>query len=607
MCGIVGAFPLNKPDLQIDAEARRIITLFLHNELLHETIARGKDATGVAISLGYPYDAEGDVALPKFWSVIKQPVNAVDFFLNDGTQARYKGQDEEANIGRVMDVACLLQRPLLHIIGHTRAKTKGSEYTPNNNHPILVGNIIGIHNGGIRNYKKIYDKHEKMTPQGEVDSEVIIQLLAEKANDRALEIEDIKYVTERIDGPHAVLVYNRRFPEKVLYFHDRDRPLELAYIEELGLALVCSKRVFLEKTLHVYSRARLTLKRDLPELSCVWRNIPDEMGGVIDVETAIDDTQRIEEMFPIVETASVLSEYRNYTATSTTTGPSHPLSCHETSKPSRIPNATGSRNYDNNSTIEGADLVDISGYSPDVDDAGKVESVVASVDDVMDDADDAVLSISDCLDIEGLRKQGAEFAFGEKAKDDETLLINRSEGEFRKLFTAAGLSEEDAAESVHQIYPEIFGEGFAEGYREGAEVVEALQDDEESFAEQVTGLEDEVSGLQERMVNEAGKLRKAASIIANMKAFLMAAIITNRIGEVEENEGEVSLIFDEGLEDFLHTAQGFRKANPNMVRELFSEKDLRAISGGILQLSHQISEEYETTQQQTNKARNITS
>lgn len=603
MCGIVGVFPLNKLNLQIDAATRRIVTLFLHNEILYETIVRGKDATGLAVSFGYPYNTEGDISLPKFWSVIKQPVDAIDFFLNDGTQLRYKGQDEEANINRVMDVACLLERPLLHVLGHTRAKTTGSEYMPNNNHPILVGNIIGIHNGGIRNYKKIYDKHKKMTPQGEVDSEVIVQLLAEQANDRALEIEDIKYVTERIDGPHAVLAYNRCFPEKVLYFHDRERPLELAYIEELGLALICSKKDFLEKALHVYSRARLTLKRDLPELSCEWRNIPDEMGGVIDIETEIDDTQRVEEMFPLVKTADVLTDYRQHTSTIKKSHQQHSGAYGGNNGVGFQGNKTSTDQTPSENVIPEAELIDITGYSADIDDDGKVESVVASVDDVMDDTDEVTADMSDLLDTEDLRRQGTEFAFGERAKGDETLLINRSEGEFKKLFTVAGISEGDAAESIHQLYPEIFGEGYAEGYRESIEVMEAVQDDEESLSEQVTGLEDEISGLQDKLVQETGRLHKAAAIIANMKAFLIAAIITNRVGEVEESEGGANLIFSENLEDFLCTAEGFHKVSSSVVRELFSKKDLQTISGNMLQLSHQVNEEHEAAQQRTTKTK----
>ena len=55
MCGIVGVFPLNTPNIKVDAQTRRILALFFHNEILFETVVRGKDSTGVAASFGLPY------------------------------------------------------------------------------------------------------------------------------------------------------------------------------------------------------------------------------------------------------------------------------------------------------------------------------------------------------------------------------------------------------------------------------------------------------------------------------------------------------------------------------------------------------------------------
>ncbi|MGW8181321.1 MAG: hypothetical protein ACWGQW_21530, partial [bacterium] len=310
MCGVVGAFPLNKPGLEVDPQVRRMVLLYLHNEILFETVARGKDATGMALSFG-PKEEGGS----PYWAVLKQPVRTGDFFTNDGTQAKYKGQDEEANIERYMDVACLLGRPLKHVLGHTRAKTKGSEFNPLNNHPILVGNIIGIHNGGVKNDDIIYKLHPEMTPLGEVDSEAIFQLLAANGNDRALGLEDIEFVTQRIEGPRAVMAYNRNFPDQVIYFHDKERPLELVYVPEIATAFLCSEKRFFEAALEIYERARLTIKRDLPELSYTWRYIAEGKGGVIDVAAEIDDTQKVEDMFPLVESAKLLSEYESKTAT----------------------------------------------------------------------------------------------------------------------------------------------------------------------------------------------------------------------------------------------------------------------------------------------------
>jgi glucosamine 6-phosphate synthetase-like amidotransferase/phosphosugar isomerase protein len=60
---------------------------------------------------------------------------------------------------------------------HTRYATKGSPENPDNNHPIIVPSIIGVHNGHISNDDEVFAELgvERIA---EVDSEAIFQLLA---------------------------------------------------------------------------------------------------------------------------------------------------------------------------------------------------------------------------------------------------------------------------------------------------------------------------------------------------------------------------------------------------------------------------------------------
>jgi len=154
MCGIVGVFPLNVQGLTVDERTRRIAAAFIHNEILLNTLPRGKDATGIACSFGKREGHEDD---QNEHFILKQPVPVTDFVTNDGTGARYESQDKIANLKAVLKATANLNRPLNHIIGHCRLGTKGSEYLYLNNHPIEVGNIVGIHNGGIRNADKLFD------------------------------------------------------------------------------------------------------------------------------------------------------------------------------------------------------------------------------------------------------------------------------------------------------------------------------------------------------------------------------------------------------------------------------------------------------------------
>jgi len=588
MCGIVGVFPLKTSNQAVGPASRRLISLYIHNETLLETVARGKDATGIALSFG---QRETDPQGPYFWTVLKQPVDTGDFYNNDGTSPRYKGQEEGADIFNLMDVACEVKRPLLHILGHTRAKTVGSEYHPVNNHPILVGNIIGVHNGGIKNCKEIYNKHSEMTRMGEVDSEAVFQLLAENANDRALGEEDIKFVTERIVGPRAVFAYNRNHPEKVIYFRNHERPLELAYIRELGLAVICSEQRFLNTALDVYTRARMSLDRNLPELSCEWMKIPLDKGGVIDVSQSMDDTVSLSEMFPLVECPDVLDEYKTDKPNhSKNQGNGHKqgLSAPKTSfRSSGAGTSSGSSDSETGgvntskpakrSTLAQAEVVDLSGYG-----AEKAKTQVVNDTEIMDDMGEDT-NVGDTYTVDELCKQGAEWALGEGARDDENLLLNRHAGKFADYVSIKGVAEGDAGELVHQLYPEAFGEGYATGFRKGA-AAQASSDTASDDSEIIKSLEHESVSLRSKLMDAKTKQRRAAAFIANMKGFLLAAIVTHGLGTVEENAlGETCLEFDSDLEDFITTAPGFQNVSSSMVRELFSEQNLQVITQGFSQ------------------------
>ncbi len=320
MCGIVGVFPIKTASTQVSLGMQRAMTLWFHNEILAWTIERGKDATGLVATFGPPLDPESQ-ADPTFFACLKQPVDAEDFFLNDGSDKRYAGQKKNANIEFLMEALSNVNRPLLHMIGHTRAKTTGSELNPMNNHPILIGNIIGVHNGGVRNSKEIFKKHKDFTPVGEVDSEAIFQLFAEVSNDKPIDWDALRYVWQRIEGPRAVMAFNNKHPHTVGFFRDYERPLELCVLPELGLMVLCSKREYVKNAVNAYQRMRLArnnmpgdeLER-LPRISVDWTTITSSEGGVIDLTKEFDGGS-IDKFVDMQRLPTLLSDYRVETTT----------------------------------------------------------------------------------------------------------------------------------------------------------------------------------------------------------------------------------------------------------------------------------------------------
>lgn len=131
MCGIAG-FCVNVED-HIDARK-------LSEALLKQIISRGKDATGAA------------------WYNAKQ--NEVRY-----TKAPYSAKTF------VQTRLPLMPSGVKNVILHTRFATKGDKKFTANNHPIVVENLVGVHNGHISNDDAIlasYPEHKRI---GQVDSE----------------------------------------------------------------------------------------------------------------------------------------------------------------------------------------------------------------------------------------------------------------------------------------------------------------------------------------------------------------------------------------------------------------------------------------------------
>lgn len=154
MCGISG-FVIAPDDFG------RINTRLMTMALGYEMKTRGTDATGI-----YTVDSKGR------WKVRKQALPS-DVFL------AYRN-----GIGNSAKTLML----------HTRAATQGKETIAENNHPIVVGGIVGIHNGIVWNDDQLF-KHFEWNRIAQVDSEAIFAALDNLPQAAAL---------EQIDGSWAI-------------------------------------------------------------------------------------------------------------------------------------------------------------------------------------------------------------------------------------------------------------------------------------------------------------------------------------------------------------------------------------------------------------------
>ena len=146
MCGIAGFSISNK-------EHRKLKSRNLAEKLLLEIVARGEDATGAAWS----EESDGKTE---------------EFFAKEALPAELFVEYLEEMVPRFTRTAIL----------HTRYATKGSPTDNNNNHPIVIPNkIVGVHNGVIVNDDELFETND-WDRIGEVDSEAIFQIIANKKN-----------------------------------------------------------------------------------------------------------------------------------------------------------------------------------------------------------------------------------------------------------------------------------------------------------------------------------------------------------------------------------------------------------------------------------------
>jgi len=235
MCGIIGMFAFNNGSTAKENKARRESMLYLFTEVLERTRTRGPDATGVSALF-----SDGDCIIQK--GNVKSP----EFISNFGG-----GDDDyEGFINTVRTDKANLQM----LVGHCRKSSIGNTWGNENNHPIKAGEIVGVHNGTLKNHEVIFNKLD-CERDGEVDSEAIMRLLQYLTNDCAdpFTLDTLWETYRRLEGAYTFISFNANNPYQAALMR-KDRPMELAIIRSLKLLVVVSEKVFLEEALFDYNK-----------------------------------------------------------------------------------------------------------------------------------------------------------------------------------------------------------------------------------------------------------------------------------------------------------------------------------------------------------------
>lgn len=123
------------------------------------------------------------------------------------------------------------------VVGHCRMPTQGRKEDNNNNHPIRIGHIVGVHAGHVHSDGQLFAENVKNFQRvGGVDSEIIFQLLNYyRGNSSTTNMVDvIKKTAPLLEGSFTCAVLSSIDKYK-LYLFRSGPSLEVVFYNKIGL------------------------------------------------------------------------------------------------------------------------------------------------------------------------------------------------------------------------------------------------------------------------------------------------------------------------------------------------------------------------------------
>ncbi len=289
MCGIVGILAFGSMEDKKAERMRQFAMRYLGAEILKMTQERGKDATGIATLFD-----NGD------YMGLKMGIPAEDF------AARFGGN--ETDFEGFMSIWRRKKALARAFIGHCRKSSVGNSDDNKNNHPIKVGDIVGIHNGTLTNHDEIFKKLG-CGRDGTVDSEAIFRLVHHYTNNGTVPftLEALTETCKRLTGTYSCLTFSGNNPFQVAAFRD-GRPMEFAIIKPLKLVVIASEVKFLKRALYRYNQQAALYTEGGPKLPIIKKAdaslhaTSDDHIYIFDLRTDITDDTAIGDLLEKVKT-----------------------------------------------------------------------------------------------------------------------------------------------------------------------------------------------------------------------------------------------------------------------------------------------------------------
>ncbi|TET61120.1 MAG: hypothetical protein E3J47_05800 [Candidatus Stahlbacteria bacterium] len=223
MCSIFGMGLFQEHTLDDTATVKAIMAT-----LLKEAEVNGRSASGVAVMKSRSTEV---IRRPLAGSMLTKDKDYLDF----ADKHMRVGKDETSS------------DHLKSMIGHCRMPTKGSPENNYNNHPIVVENIVGVHNGVIANDDELFNKFRKnITRIARVDTEIIFQLVSHftRRFGSNRTIKSIRETVGHIKGGYACALLNIDSPYNLFLFRSGN-PIRILYYPAVKVILFATRENFI--------------------------------------------------------------------------------------------------------------------------------------------------------------------------------------------------------------------------------------------------------------------------------------------------------------------------------------------------------------------------
>lgn len=189
MCGIFGI--TLKPNYGFSEEFVKEIA----NELFILSETRGKEAAGIAFNDGNKIN------------VFKEAVPPSEFINNDNYLSTFNSSIKQFKNNKKYNNNIDTS---FSLIGHSRLVTNGFQCDEKDNQPVIISDIVGIHNGIITNENSLWEKHKDLNREFIVDSEVIFKLFSKYLNQNKSTKESVIKTFSELKGSASIAAFGTK-------------------------------------------------------------------------------------------------------------------------------------------------------------------------------------------------------------------------------------------------------------------------------------------------------------------------------------------------------------------------------------------------------------